>query len=235
MESAQEYDKGLHPIDEKLHPELKKWMPWSLSEYQENHPDTANVRKAFEPFYLKLMTQATLLNSFIEKARLIDKDIPHEKRIPKQAEILNQAITHLWKMLEGTIAEMETTWAAAEAAVEAAKRLPEAIITGDIISRCFKMKEIQDHLDKAGAPAAGQLVLDAAKNGRLEVLQAVTDSTWPCLDKAFMDGAYEIYLNAYHKPLIEAAEDAKHFRDCLTNKKFSLDRGIMLLGQSDFK
>ena len=141
---------------------------------------------------------------------------------------------YFWDRLDPALKEYEKSFADAEEAVENAKRLPDAATLAGQLKSSFREVEIRDHLEKAGVNAV-KLVLDAAKAGRLEVLQTVTESAFPCLSEDVMNGAYEIYLNDYHKELLTAKNQAQFFREALRMKVFAINRGIDQLSKSNFK
>lgn len=224
----------LHEVDSKIHDDLKKWMPMSLSEWRNNNPERPDARVAFEDFYKAVMDQLTLFNGRIEQARKIDPDIPHDKRIPKQTTILFDALTYFWGKLDPTMKEYEKYFTAIERAVEDAKRQPEPATIPGQLKRSFREIEIRDRLEKSGVNASS-LVLEAAKSGRLEILQTVTESAFPCIPKDTMDGFYEIYLNTHHKELLNAKKQAQFFREALSFKVWCLNYGIERLSNSNFQ
>lgn len=163
----------------------------------------------------------------------MDTDFPAGPRITKQMNILWPAHAHLLEKIQPAIDELEAKWAEAAQTVEDAKRLPEPANLAEQVVRCFRASEIRQHLEKAGVNAT-QLILDAANAGRVEVLQTVTESAFPCVADDIMQGAYEMFLKKFHPDLLRARANAEAYREALTLKLFSLQRGIEQLARSNF-
>jgi chemotaxis protein histidine kinase CheA len=225
---------GLHEVDSKIHTELKRYMPYSLSEYRNNDPEHPNNRERFEVFYQAVMRNIEPLNSRIEEVRRTDKDIPRDKRISKITERLFKALAEFWEKLDPTMKDYEKSFAEAEQAVENAKKQPQAASLADELKGTMRASEIRAHVEKSG-PNALKLVLDAAQAGRLDILQAVAEAPFPLIPEDTMQNAFEMYLKAYHKNLLAEKEKAEFFREALALKVFALNRGIDQLSKSNFQ
>lgn len=232
---ADEGSPLLHPVDSIIHPELRKWMPHSLSEYQTGQPDRPNVRLKFDRFYEKAADRMQYLNAAIEKGRRIDGDIPHEKRIPKQQAILEPALAYFWSGMGGVIADLEASLANAEKNLETAKNMkpldPDSI---EALRRDLLFSEIREHLRGGDEVIRITLLMKAAEAGNLAVLNAVEFAPFPMVPENVMQDAYKVFLTSQNA-LVKAVEEENYFHDVFIEKKFCLDRGILLLGQSNFK
>lgn len=226
---------ALHEVDSIIHPDLRRWMPQALSEYKPNNPDLPNIRLKFEPFYKEAARRVVYLNNTIEKCRLIDKDVPHTLRIPRQQKELAPALAYFWSGMAGVIGDLEESFAFAERSLEAAKHLkpvdPDSI---EALRRDLLFSEIREFLRDKGDPSRIELLLKAAEAGNLAVLNAVELAPFPMVSENVLQDAYKVFLKS-QKNLILAVEEAEFFREVLAMKKFILDRGVMLLGQSNFK
>jgi hypothetical protein len=225
----------LHEVDSIIHSELRKWMPQALSEYRPSDPDSPDVRAKFEPFYKKAAERMFYLNNSIDKARLIDKDIPSDKRIPRLQKALAIAIAYFWNGMAGVINDLEESFTAAENALDAAKRLkpvdPDSI---EALRRDLLFSEIREILRSGEESSRFDLLLKAAEAGNLSVLNAVELAPFPIVPENVLQDAYKVFLQS-QKNLVQAVEEAAFFRDVLTMKRFIIDRGIDQLGKSNFK
>lgn len=226
---------ALHEVDSIIHPELRKWMPQALSEYKPNSPDSPNIRLKFEPFYKEAAKRMVYLNNTIEKCRLIDKDVPHDKRIPRQQKELSPALAYFWNGMAGVINDLEESFAFAERTLEAAKHLkPVDADSIEGLRRDLLFTEIRGLMRDGEEVSRVTLLMQAAEAGNLLVINAVELAPFPMVPENVLQDAYKVFLKS-QKNLVHAVEEAAFFHDVLTMKKFILERGIMLLGQSNFK
>lgn len=225
----------LHPVDGEIHAELRKWMPQAFSEYRPNRPDRPDVRAKFDSFYKKAADRMQYLNTSIEKARQIDADIPHEKRIPKQQALLTAALAYFWNGMAGVIAELEASFANADKNLETAKNMkpldPDSI---EALRRDLNFQEIRRNLRGSDEVGRITLLMKAAEAGNLAVINAVEYAPFEMVPGSVLADAYKVFLKSQTE-LVKAVEEAAFFRQVLTMKHFILDRGIDQLGKTDFK
>lgn len=123
----------------------------------------------------------------------------------------------------------------AKQAVEDAKKLPEAIGTGDIMKRIARFQEIRQELKALPLPESLKLLNQAAETGRVEIIQAADEAPFPIYSEEQLAGVYDLYLRTHHKDLLRRQAQFEEFQSLLDLKLFSLGRGVELLGNSNFK
>ncbi|MHB8092764.1 MAG: hypothetical protein ACYDH8_14380 [Syntrophales bacterium] len=227
-------DSRLHEVDSVIHPELRRWMPQAFSEFRPDQPDSPNVREKFNNFYDEAAKRMQYFNASVEKCRLIDPDFTADFRPGKQQALLVPALAYFWGGMAGAIADLEESFANADKNLETAKNLkpldPDSI---EALRRDLLFSEIRQELRAGDEVGRITLLMKAAEAGNLSVLNAVELAPFPMVPENVLRDAYKVFLTS-QKELVKAVEEAAFFREVLTVKRFIINRGVELLGRSNF-